>query len=168
MPNSATSVGCLALQHFIIPENKKDLVSARCSPKLDIWGGGIVRDGPTTTTTIFELSSLHLVWQVWGAAGCRIKCPPTECATHGKRKDSSSHVSSGAVLMRHPMQDFKLKKCMIVIVGGASVNSSVVWQALMQDLCSINSGLPCRRIETFRHFQGSSAPFRVAGLHNPP
>ena len=77
------------------------------SPKF-IWpkffGNPLVRDGPTTTTTIFEFISRGPIFHFWGTLGWRTKCP-SRSGTQRNHKEFSSDVPSNAVLVRHQMQN---------------------------------------------------------------
>ena len=78
-------------------------------------------DGPTTTTTtIFEFISQGPIFQFRGAPGCCIKCPFCTLGKQRKDRDSSSDVSSGAVLMRHQRQNYFCKR---KVVMGKSLDS---------------------------------------------
>ena len=65
-----------------------------------------IRDGPTTTTTIFEFISRGPIFHFWGTPGWRTKCPFYTVKHRETNKDFSSDVPSNAVLVWHQMQNF--------------------------------------------------------------
>ena len=82
----------------------------------------LIRDGPTTTTTIFEFISRGPIFDFLGyPPRMTHQMPSLHSGTQRNHKDFSCDVPSNAVLVWHQMQNF-FWKIMVVVVFGLSLS----------------------------------------------
>ena len=85
-----------------------------------------IRNGPNTTTTIFQIISQNVIFQFWGTPGWRIKCP-----LYTMEHSENTKIFH---LMRHQMPiwcDIRCKtfgKIMVVVVFGPSLSRTRISQ----------------------------------------